>query len=179
LVAIEPHSKPLSKTIKIQLFSRTKEFQREGELFEIGAECSHGFNAGGQGKESAGHLDAPNLLPCGGLVEDGCRNLVACQGLLDVPGSGIGEEIELESEVCIIDRGGPCHILDSRGKSHGVLCFDELFCQFSEFFLAWNRCFSFHESIADEIYSRTDARELQPERCTGFTNKSIGSRLFP
>ena len=62
--------------------------------------------------------------------------------------AGIREEIERESEVGVIDRGGPCHILNGRGKGHGVLFPDEFFCQFPEFFLTRRRRFGFHRFVA-------------------------------
>jgi hypothetical protein len=81
-------------------------------------------------------------------MEDRGSSLTACQGLLDVPGTGIREEIELESEMSVIHRSGPSHILNGCGKGHGVLFPDEFFCQFPELFLAWRRRFGFHGFVA-------------------------------
>jgi hypothetical protein len=149
LEAIEPHPKPLCKTIKVQFFTGTKKLVGKGKLLEVGPEGSQGFQAWGQGLNGSGHLDAPYLFPRGGLVKDGRRNLTACQGFLDVPGCGIRKKIEPESDVGIVNRGGPCHILEGCGKGHGVLFPDEFFSQFPEVFLSWGGCFGFHEFIAD------------------------------
>jgi hypothetical protein len=162
LVAVEPHAKPFCKTIKIHFFPRTKEFKCKGKFPKIGPKGSHGFDAGRQGTDGARHLDAPDLLPRRRLVKNGCSSLTACQGFLDMPGSRIREEVELESEIGIIDRGGPGDVLDRSGEGHGVLSLYQFFRQFPEIFLSWNGCFGFHEFFTDETYSGTGACELQP-----------------
>ena len=85
LEAVEPHPKPLCETFKVQFFAGAEEFLRKREFLQIGAKGSHGFQAEGQWMKTAGHLDAPDLSPRGGLVKDGRRSLTTCQGLLDVP----------------------------------------------------------------------------------------------
>src|SRR4030042_105513 len=98
--------------------------------------------------KTAGHLYSPDLFPRGGLVKDGRRRLTACKGLLDVPRTGIREEIEREGEGGVIDRGGPSHVLNGCREGHGVLFPDEFFCQFPEVFLAWRRRFGIHGFVA-------------------------------
>jgi hypothetical protein len=85
LEAVESHPKPLRKTIQVKFFAGAEKFLRKRELLKVGSKSSEGFQARGQWIESAGHLDAPDFFPRGGLVEDGCSGLTACQGLLDVP----------------------------------------------------------------------------------------------
>lgn len=52
LEAIEPHSKPLCKTLKIQFVGRAEEILREREFLEIGPKDSQGFQAGREGMKS-------------------------------------------------------------------------------------------------------------------------------
>ena len=77
-------------------------------------------------------------------MKNGCRSLVGALGFLDVPGTGVGKEIEMEAEVHIVNRSRPRGVPESCGQSHRVLLFNEILGVGSELRFIGQRDFIVH-----------------------------------
>ena len=137
--SIESDLKTLSECLQIHGLARLKEVFRERKFLEISADGLNGFRSNRQRFDAAGHLYPPDLLPSRNKRIDGCGSLIAVLRFLDVPGLGIGKEIEERLTEDIIDRCRPCHVVLCRGNGHGALTIDETLCQKSEIFLGRRR----------------------------------------